>query len=138
MVLLTVDILITIRGEKVVLISRKKEPFTDKLVLPGGHFEETDPSLRHACAREAEEEIGFVVGADELELFAELDAPGRDPRPGRRVSVVFSIDLKDETRLETCKAASDALEINVRRISSLSQDEIGFDHFKAIKKLKTQ
>lgn len=133
MVFFTVDILITIAKQEVVLISRTKAPFMDKLVLPGGHFEEDDEDLKSACAREALEEIGFVVDPKELNFFALLDDKDRDPRPDRRVSVVYHIDLCNRDRLRDCRAASDAKEIHIRKISSLSANDIGFDHYKAIK-----
>lgn len=136
MILFTVDILITIKREEVVLISRAKEPFMDKLVLSGGHLEEEDESLKGGCAREALEEIGFVVDPEELILLVELDKLGRDPRQGRRISIVYHIDLPDRSRLEDCRAASDAKEIYIKKISELSENDIGFDHYKAIKMIK--
>lgn len=133
---ITVDIIITINQEKVLLIKRAKEPFMDKLVLPGGHVEESDKSLAHACAREALEEIGFDVKPSELEILTVLDASDRDPRPGRRISVVFHIDLPCEERIADCKAASDALLISIKKIKSITKNDIGFDHYKAIELMK--
>ena len=110
----------------------------DKLVLPGGHFEETDQSLSAACAREALEEIGFEVDPDELKLLTVLDDPKRDPRPGRRISVVFTIDVSSRNCLENCGPASDARAIEIREINGLTEEEIGFDHWEVVKILKNE
>lgn len=131
--ILTVDILITIKRGKILLIKRRKEPFLDKLVLPGGHVEEHGLSLAEACAREAAEEIGFQVDISDLKLLTVLDEPNRDPRTGRRVSLVFHINLPDLSRIENCQAMSDAKSIHLRDIKKLRKIEIGFDHYKAIK-----
>lgn len=133
---LTVDVLVTINKEFALLIKRAKEPFMDKLVMPGGHVEETDENLRSACTREALEEIGFKVDPKELRILTVLDASERDPRPGRRISIVFHIDLPNDERVKNCKAASDALSITFARINSLAKEDIGFDHYNAIKLIK--
>lgn len=133
---LTVDILITIKHEKALLIKRAKEPFMEKLVMPGGHVEETDESLKDACAREALEEIGIKVNPNELNLLTTLGSLDRDPRPGRRISVVFHIDLPNEERIKGCKAASDALSIEFINLKSITPEMIGFDHYNAIELVK--
>lgn len=135
--ILTVDILVTIRKKEVFLIRRAKAPFTDKLVMPGGHVEDGE-ELCEAAARELEEETRLTVSSESLSPLLILDAIDRDPRPGHRVSHVFHIDLVDRTLLETCRAESDAKEIVIRSIDSLSADEIGFDHWLAIEKLKKE
>lgn len=129
--LVTVDIVVTINGRDVVLIERGKDPHKDKLVLPGGHVEQGE-RLVEACVRELEEEIGLVVRPEELELLTALDALDRDPRPGRRLSVVYRINLADPSRIASLKAGSDARVLHVRAIASLVEDEIGFDHWQAI------
>jgi 8-oxo-dGTP diphosphatase len=133
---LTVDGLITIGGEEVVLIRRAKPPFMDKLVLPGGHVETDDVSMPTACARELQEEIGLTVDPEELTLHTVLDAQGADPRPGHRVSVVYHRDYASRSTLGTLAAASDAEEIVIRSIENLSAEEMGFDHFQAILALR--
>ena len=130
----TVDILITVNKKKIILIKRAKEPFMDKLVLPGGHVEK-DEDLETACCREAKEEIGFLVYPSELEKLIVLDSLKRDPRPGKRISTVFHVDLLDESRLENCQAESDALAIEIRDIKNISPEMIGFDHFRALEKI---
>lgn len=132
---LVVDLAVTVNKEKIILIKRAKEPFTDKLVLPGGHFEETDKSLAHACAREAKEEINLTVKPEELEMLAILDGPGRDPRPERRISIVYTINITKE-RVKDLRAGSDAKAIRLELIKKIKKEQIGFDHWKIIKMLK--
>ncbi len=134
--ILTVDLAVTINGSEIVLISRAKPPFMDKLVLPGGHFEKTDSSTAQACTREAMEEIGLRIDPENLKLLTVLDDPDRDPRPGRRVSIAYTIDLSSYEAIKNCRASSDARSIHIREIDSLTQKEIGFDHWKVIKELK--
>jgi len=135
--ILTVDILVTIAKKDVLLIRRAKAPFTDKLVMPGGHVEEGE-ELCEAAARELEEETRLTVSSESLSPLLVLDAVDRDPRPGHRVSHVFWIDLVDWKLVETCRAESDAKEIVIRSIHSLVESEIGFDHWIAIEKLKKE
>lgn len=134
--ILTVDAVITVKGGKVVLIRRAKEPFRGKYAFPGGHAEDEDQSLRHAAARELAEEINFRAEPDELELLTVLDAPGRDPRPGRRAAFVFHLDLPDESRLAGCRAGSDAASFHLVDIRSLSKDDLAFDHYLAVEAIK--
>ncbi len=131
--LLTVDLALTVNGVYLVLIKRAKPPFMDKLVLPGGHVEDGE-TLAAACAREAFEEIGFCVNPSTLRLLMVLDDPKRDPRPGRRVSAVFTIDVALHA-LSALAAGSDAASLELRKIATLKSEEVGFDHFEAVKLL---
>jgi len=47
--IVTVDGAVTVEGRDLVLIRRAKPPCEDRLVLPGGHVEETDATLVAAC-----------------------------------------------------------------------------------------
>ena len=134
-VILTADIVVTYNNH-VLLIHRAKPPFENKLVLPGGHVESNETMLE-AAVRELREETCLIVDPSELHFLIYLDQLGRDPRPGRRVSFVFQIDLTvDDPRLETICASDDARELIWRDLASLSENEIGFDHFKAIRLVK--
>lgn len=130
-VIMTVDGAITVAQKRIVLIGRAKPPFEDKLVMPGGHVED-DETLKAACVRELQEEIGLTISESDLELLTVLDVSDRDPREGRRVSVVFHVDLDNESCLAQCSPGSDAEMFCVRKIASLQADEIGFDHFDVI------
>lgn len=133
-VILTVDAIVT-DGRSVVLIKRAKAPFEDRLVLPGGHFEPTDVSLAAACARELKEEVGLIINPDKLKFLTVLDSPNRDPRPGKRISIVFLAKVTSAV-LRRLIPGSDAKEIVFRRISEIVSAEIGFDHYQAINPLK--
>lgn len=137
LMILTVDILVTIAKKEVLLIKRAKPPFEDRLVMPGGHVENGE-ELVMAAVRELEEETRLIVSSESLTPFLILDQIDRDPRPGHRVSHVFWIDLVDRTQVEMCCAQSDAKEIVIRSIDSLTADEIGFDHWLAIAKIKKE
>ena len=136
MVILTVDLALTINRSEILLIERAKGPFLDKLVLPGGHFENFEKNTRKACTREMSEELNLRINSEKLELFTILDDKDRDPRKGRRISVVFTIDFPNCECIEECSPASDAKAIRVREINSLAKEEIGFDHWKVIEMIK--
>ncbi len=133
---LTVDIVLTLNNEKVVLIERTKEPFMDKLVFPGGHVEEIDNRIIDACVREADEEICFKTKAEDLKLLTILDKPGGDPRNGKRASVVYHINVTDEKIIEKLAPETDAKAIHLVNIKDLKKEDLGFDHWDAIKLLK--
>ena len=130
---LTVDIAVRVNG-KVLLIKRRKEPFTDKLVMPGGHVEKNE-NIISAAVRELAEETGLCVKESQLQFLCWLDQPTRDPRSRRRISIVYRVDLLNENILGSCYAGSDAKEIVLKELRSLMPDEIGFDHWEAIKLL---
>ncbi len=132
-VILTVDIAFLAGGE-LLLVRRAKPPFIDRLVLPGGHVEETDASLAAAAARELREETGVVLRPEDLSPLCLLDAPDRDPRSGRRVSVVFAAFAAARSSIRA-KAGSDARAIVWRRPEALRPDELGFDHWLAVQAL---
>jgi ADP-ribose pyrophosphatase YjhB (NUDIX family) len=130
----TVDVAV-VCGPSLLLIRRAKPPFMDKLVLPGGHVEASDASLAAAAAREILEEVGLTIAPVELRPLMTLAAPGRDPRPGRRFSTVFTVDLP-ASAVAACRPDSDAREIVLRDLSSLTPEEIGFDHFLVVTALR--
>ena len=130
----TVDILLLDTNQHVLLIRRAKEPFMDKLVLPGGHVEAGE-TLSQAASRELEEEVGISIPAQRLEFLCCLDAPDRDPRPGIRISQVFWKRVPYGV-LRSAHAGSDAQSIHLLPIQTLTPEMMGFDHFKAIEAFK--
>ncbi len=79
----TVDVVILLPGDRLVLIERKNPPFG--WALPGGFVEEGE-KLAVAAQREAKEETGLDV--ELVEQFLAYSDPRRDPR-GHTISTVF-------------------------------------------------
>lgn len=133
--IVTVDAAIVVDGTHIVLIRRAKPPFQDKLVLPGGHVDETDATLVDACVRELAEEIGLVISADRLYQLVVLNEPGADPRCARRVSVVYRADISAE-EFRALSAGSDAASLELAKLATLDRSQVGFDHFDAVLALR--
>jgi ADP-ribose pyrophosphatase YjhB (NUDIX family) len=113
---LTVDIIIRLLGEKIVLIERKKPPYG--WALPGG-FVDYGESLEKAARREAKEETGLEL--EELKQFRAYSDPNRDPRH-HTVTVVFTAVGKGIPR-----AADDAKHLELFSPEELP-DSLAFDH----------
>ncbi|MBI2462415.1 MAG: NUDIX hydrolase [Candidatus Rokubacteria bacterium] len=113
---LTVDLIIELPGQGIVLIRRRHPPHG--WALPGG-FVEYGESLERAAVREAREETSL-----EVELVRQLhtySAPGRDPR-GHTVSTVFVARASGRPQ-----AQDDAEAVGVFTRETLPA-EIAFDH----------
>lgn len=155
---LAVDILpVTLDWKYIGLIMRAHHPEMGKLVLAGGHVDADnrectllpekdrcppDPSVPFAVVREGGEELSIIFAIEELIEWEWLDAVGRDPREDeegedRRVSKAFLAFVTEEQRADA-KARSDALELHWVELDSITEDMIGFDHFRAIKKLQDE
>ncbi len=114
--LCTVDCIIELPGERVVLVRRKFEPLG--WALPGG-FVDVGEALHDAAVREAKEETGLVV--DLSEQFFTYSDPARDPRR-HTVSTVYIGWAEGEPR-----GGDDAAEAKAFRLDALPQD-LCFDH----------
>jgi len=112
----TVDIIIELEDQGVVLIKRKNPPCG--WALPGG-FVDYGETLEQAAVREAKEETSLEVRL--VRQFHAYSHPTRDPR-GHTISVVFVAAASGEP-----KAADDAQEIGVFRADCLPQP-LAFDH----------
>jgi 8-oxo-dGTP diphosphatase len=112
----TVDCIIEVPGERVVLIRRKHEPLG--WALPGGFVDEGE-ALHLACVREAREETGLEV--DLSEQFFTYSDPARDPRR-HTISTVYIGWADGEPR-----GGDDAAEARAFPVDALPSD-LCFDH----------
>lgn len=118
--LLTVDIIIQLPGERIVLIERKNPPFG--WALPGG-FVDYGESLEDAARREAREETSLDVF--DLRQFRAYSDPERDPRH-HTVTVVFTAKAEGVPA-----AGDDAKKVKVFELGHLPQN-MAFDHGKIL------
>lgn len=141
--ILTVDAALVADGQ-ILLIRRKKDPYRGKLAFPGGRLEEDEyeledklagAGLRKAAAREVGEEVGLDVHEEDLELVIELTGEDRDPRPGHNHAAVYWTRV-DRAVLDTAEADSDAESVHIVALVDLCEDDMAFDHWLAIERLK--
>jgi ADP-ribose pyrophosphatase YjhB (NUDIX family) len=112
----TVDIIIKIESEGIILIKRNNPPYG--WAIPGG-FVDYGESLEEAAVREAKEETNLDVKL--VKQFHTFSDPKRDPRH-HSISTVYIAKGKGEP-----KAKDDAVEIGIFNESNLPE-EIAFDH----------
>jgi len=113
---LTVDVIVEVGKDRLVLIRRKNPP--PGWALPGG-FVDAGETVEEAAVREALEETSLWV--ELVRQFHVYSDPARDPR-GHTVSVVFIGRAQGEPR-----AADDAAEARTFPVDALPQ-ELAFDH----------
>lgn len=112
----TVDCIIQLPGERIVLIRRAKPPLG--WALPGGFVDEGE-ALHDAAVREAKEETGLTV--DLSEQFFTYSDPARDPRR-HTLSTVYLGWAEGEP-----KGGDDAAEARAFKLDELPGDLV-FDH----------
>jgi 8-oxo-dGTP diphosphatase len=112
----TVDIIVELPGDKIVLIRRKNPPHG--WALPGGFVDEGE-SLEHAAVREAKEELSVDVTL--TEQFFTYSDPKRDPRQ-HTISTVFLARTEGQP-----VGADDAAEAQSFSLDALPQP-LCFDH----------
>jgi 8-oxo-dGTP diphosphatase len=112
----TVDCIIELPGDRIVLIRRKNPPLG--WALPGG-FVDVGERLDLAAAREAREETGLEVQL--VEQFFTYSDPSRDPRK-HTLSTVFIGRAQGEPQ-----GADDAAEARAFPLDALPK-ELCFDH----------
>lgn len=117
--LLTVDVIIRLSEDTLVLVRRGKPPYEGSWAIPGG-FVEYGETVEEAARREALEETGLEV---ELEgLLGVYSDPSRDPR-GHTVSICFIAAASGRP-----VGGSDAAEARVFHIEDIPRDNLAFDH----------
>jgi ADP-ribose pyrophosphatase YjhB (NUDIX family) len=112
----TVDIIIEVESNGVILIKRRNPPYG--WALPGG-FVDYGESLEEAAKREAKEETSLDV--ELIRQFHTYSDPDRDPRHHTITTVYIAIGKG------MAQARDDALEIGIFTPSTLPK-EIAFDH----------
>ena len=115
----TVDVILQ-RDSKVLMVRRRKDPFKDRLALPGGFVNEGE-TVEEAMKREAIEETSLEV--EPVEILGVYSDPKRDPRK-HILSVVFIGIIVGGSE----KAGDDAASIEWVKISDIQQQQIAFDH----------
>lgn len=113
----TVDCIVELPGDRIVLIKRSNEPIG--WALPGGFVDEGEP-LHTACVREVREETGLEV--DLSEQFFTYSDPSRDPRK-HTISTVFIGWAEGDP-----KGSDDAADAKAFTIDKLPMSELVFDH----------
>ena len=111
----TVDVVILVAGDRVVLVRRRNPPHG--WALPGGFVDQGEP-LAAAAAREAREETGLTV--ELAEQFHAYSDPRRDPRL-HTISTVFLGRASGEPR-----GGDDAAE--ARAFPWTALPDLVFDH----------
>ncbi len=112
----TVDCIVELPRDRIVLIMRKNEPVG--WALPGGFVDEGEP-LHVACVREVKEETGLDV--DLSEQFFTYSDPSRDPRK-HTVSTVYIGWADGEP-----SGSDDAADAKAFTLDALPKDLV-FDH----------
>jgi 8-oxo-dGTP diphosphatase len=114
------------RGDDVLLIRRKKEPFQGQWAIPGGYINKGEDPLM-AAIRELQEETS--IKADKLKLVGVYGKEGRDPR-GWVVSTAFAGLLPEG---QQARAADDAAEVAWVPIAEALRKPLAFDHSDILK-----
>ena len=118
--LITVDAIIQLPNENIVLVKRKYPP--SGWAIPGG-FVDPGESLAEAVRREAREETSLDI--EVVSIFHVYSKPWRDPR-GDTVSVVYYATA------EGCPEGGDDAEKAVAFAPDDLPDVLAFDHRKII------
>lgn len=118
----TVDAVIEVNSEDIILIKRKNKPHG--YALPGG-FVEYGESYEEAVKREAKEEVGLDINLIDL-LFVYSD-PARDERQ-HNVSTVYVAEAYGQKP----EAGDDASSVMVIKAKEAVKLELAFDHKKII------
>jgi len=123
----TVDTIIQ-KGSKVLLVERKKDPFKQTMVLPGGFINEGE-FAEDAAIREVKEETSLDI---ELEnILGVYSDPSRDPR-GHIMSTVFIGKISDKSDNKEPIAGDDAATTKWVDLESIEEETLGFDHQKIL------
>lgn len=121
----TVDLIIEYKGEGIVVVIRKKEPYLNFQALPGGFLNVGFENLEQATTREAREETGLDIDPTNIHLLGVYSDPQRDPR-GPTISTAYYTKV-DRGELQ---AGDDAKEVDL--IDPFKTHRLAFDHNKIV------
>lgn len=125
---LTVDAIIKINDDKIVLVKRKNPPYKGWWALPGGIVEYGE-TVEEAVKREVKEETGLEVEIERLvNVYSD---PNRDPR-GHFISICFLCHKVGGV----LKAATDAAEVSIFPLKEVKNLRLAFDHKKMLEDTK--
>src|SRR5215211_6207598 len=116
----TVDVILQ-RDSKILMVRRNKDPFKDRLALPGGFVNEGE-TVEEAMKREAMEETSLEV--EPVDILGVYSGPKRDPRK-HIVTVVFIGIIVGGS---SSRAGDDAASIEWVKIADIERQQIAFDH----------
>ena len=122
----TVDIVVQIGFDSVVLIKRKNNPFKGKWALPGGYINYGQETLDEAAMRELKEETN--LDHISLNYICAFSHPNRDPR-GHTITHVYHANVGTHC-IKNMKAKDDAIEIKLFDLDKLPK--LAFDHYDII------
>lgn len=115
-----VDIILQ-RGTKVLMVRRKKDPFTGHLALPGG-FVNLGETVEEAVKRESIEETSLEV--EPIEILGVYSDPRRDPRKHIMSVVFIGIVVGGQER-----AGDDAASLEWVELEDIERKhDVAFDH----------
>ena len=123
----TVDSIIQ-SDSQILLVKRRKEPFKDYLVLPGGFVNEGE-RVEDAAKREVKEETSLDI--ELIDILGVYSEPKRDPR-GHIMSTVFIAKISQNNDKMDAKAQDDSAAIEWIDIEKTDNTRLGFDHTKII------
>ena len=123
----TVDTIIE-KDSQVLLIKRKKDPFKEKMVFPGGFINEGE-RVEDAAVREVKEETSLDIELDHI--LGVYSDPFRDPR-GHIMSTVFIGKISDKSDKIEPTAGDDAAAIKWVDLETVKEESFGFDHKKIL------
>jgi len=125
---LTVDAIIKVNDDKIVLVKRKNPPYKGWWALPGGIVEYGE-TVEEAVKREVCEETGLEIEIEKLvNVYSD---PKRDPR-GHFISICF---LCRKTG-GTLRAATDAANVSTFSLKEVKNLKLAFDHKKMLEDAK--
>lgn len=123
----TVDVAVT-DGEKILLVKRGKDPYKDRLALPGG-FVEYGEKAEETAVREVLEETSVQIKLEAI--LGVYSDPQRDPRKHTLTTVFIGRPIAGDP-----VGGDDAAEASWHELEALDSNILAFDHGMIVEDLK--